>query len=441
MLVGPRLLTSSRVLACRKVRAFWFHRQVVSSFASAFALRRACYLSSGTAESVKMERCTDTTSEALDGVTLYFEDALDLLKVVRGDEVSAYSQASVRAFLRQSKQELTCSDHYNAKAKPIHGGRVRCSADELRNLSDASFDFYFISYAWEPPSACDPRRGTQKGEEAYLPSIEHQAGRPEVHVEAREWYAQAQAKSIYLECRGQRNAHPKEMLFWIERASLPQSGPVFDLASQRSFFLLEYILLSRALIAVASPHYFTRGWCLFEFAAKLATAPADDPSALGVAWKAFASFGTRMDGFHPSLYTEVLQAISIEAADFSVAEDRDTLLHLVDWLFVSRSSFDRFAKFAALLRLGRSCYTLEDREPFVALATREGFDQLSEALAVTDAFDPRKQPEALARFDTKVRHMFAEERERAVHPDVVRMLIEEASRAQAAWRNGELSKS
>jgi len=62
--------------------------------------------------------------------------------------------------------------------------------------------------------------------------------------------------------------------------------------------LLEYILLSKAIIAVASPHYFSRGWCLFEFACKLAT--STDFSALGVAWKAFVNFGSRKDGFDAS---------------------------------------------------------------------------------------------------------------------------------------------
>lgn len=142
--------------------------------------------------------------------------------------------------------------------------------------------------------------------------------------------------------------------------------------------MLEYILLSKAIIAVASPHYFSRGWCLFEFACKLAT--STDFSALGVAWKAFVNFGSRKDGFDASLYAEVISGISIEGAEFSIEEDREVLLRLVDELFTSRPSFDRFAKFAALSRLGRSCYTQEDREPFSLLAHQEGFPQLSTLL-------------------------------------------------------------
>ena len=105
----------------------------------------------------------------------------------------------------------------------------------------------------------------------------------------------ADAPTRYLECRGQRELHPRDLLFWIERASLPQCGDIFELAKGKSFFLLEYILMARAMIAVASPHYFSRGWCLFEFASKLATAPDTNPAALGIAWKAFVSFGSRLD--------------------------------------------------------------------------------------------------------------------------------------------------
>jgi len=360
------------------------------------------------------------------GPALCFEEALRLLRLVRGDEVSAYSEATVRAFLRQTKQELEEADHYNAKARP--------AAPPAGADGDATAgNFFFISYAWEPPAAADPRRGTRDGEDPYLPSIEQQAGRPEQHTDAREWYAQAQAKSVYLECRGQRGVHPKDLLFWIERACLPQTGPIFELARRRSFFLLEYILLSRALVAVASPHYFSRGWCLFEFATKLATAPQDDPAALGVAWKAFASFGTRKDGFPPELYADVLQAISIEKAEFSLDEDRAVLLAHVDRLFTSRVGFDRFAKFAALLRLGRSCYTQEDRAPFAAMAKAEGFDGLAAALATEAVFDPRKNPEAVQAFDAAVLPLFAAERASAVRLGMVEEMLSEAARARLAW--------
>eukprot|EP00434_Breviolum_minutum_P018127 symbB.v1.2.015991.t1/scaffold1193.1/size133507/10 len=210
-----------------------------------------------------------------------------------------------------------------------------------------------------------------------------QQGRPEVFHDPHEWYAQAQAKSVYLECRGQRGIHPKDAFFWIERACLPQSGQAFEMVKTKAFFLLEYILLSKALIAVASPHYFSRGWCLFEFACKLASTPSTDSAALGVAWKAFVNFGSRKDGFDAKLYVEVIAAISIEKAEFSVNADRNVLLLLVDRLFTSRSAFDRFAKFAALSRLGRSCYTREDRQPFSVLARAEGFKELAELLDCT----------------------------------------------------------
>ena len=40
--------------------------------------------------------------------------------------------------------------------------------------------------------------GALPGEAAYVPSIEQQQGRPEIFDNPREWYAQAQAKSVSL---------------------------------------------------------------------------------------------------------------------------------------------------------------------------------------------------------------------------------------------------
>ncbi|CAE7424018.1 SLC2A3 [Symbiodinium sp. CCMP2592] len=359
------------------------------------------------------EACEAAELAQLTMVLTDFTRALELLRVVRGDEVSAYSQSSVRAFLRQTKGQLEAEDHYNRKAQAFELG----SAEDARAVG-----FYFVSYAWEPPSGLDARRGVTEGETPFLPSIEQQQGRPEIFADARDWYAQAQAKSLYLECRGQRELHPRDLRFWIERASLPQSGPIFELARSQSFFLLEYILLSKAMIAVASPHYFSRGWCLFEFASKLATAPDSDPAALGIAWKAFVSFGSRKDGFPVSLYADVIRFISIETAEFSVATDREILLSHVDKLFVSREAFDRFAKFVALARLGRSCYTREDRRPFALVALEEGFEELGDLLAAEALFDARKSPDALQSCDEALRPLFAKERRQAVRIHTVESL-------------------
>lgn len=179
---------------------------------------------------------------------------------------------------------------------------------------------------------------------------------------------------------------------------------------------------------------------------------------------------------------EVIAAISIEKAEFSVNADRNVLLLLVDRLFTSRpgflqsmnwlkfhwigiiervekeskdvrnvssgfkrstaalfccfgrSAFDRFAKFAALSRLGRSCYTREDRQPFSVLARAEGFEELGELLDCNCNFDPRKATEELATFDLKLQSIFDAERAQAVHLNVIEDLQLEAQEAQQKWQ-------
>ena len=137
----------------------------------------------------------------------------------------------------------------------------------------------------------------------------------------------------------------------------------------------------------------------------------------------------RKDGFPVALYADVIRHISIGTAEFSVAADRDVLLGHVDRLFVSRSAFDRFAKFVALARLGRSCYTRGDRTPFTLLAIEEGFDQLGRLLDADSVFDSRKNPEALRIFDETFCPLLTTERLQAVHMHVVEELQAQAAQS------------
>mmetsp|Transcript_6584 Transcript_6584/g.7435 ORF Transcript_6584/g.7435 Transcript_6584/m.7435 type:complete len:115 (-) Transcript_6584:379-723(-) len=98
-------------------------------------------------------------------------------------------------------------------------------------------------------------------------------------------------------------------------------------------------------------------------------------------------------------------------------------------LQAGRSGFDRFSKFAALSRLGRSCYTREDRQPFSVLARQEGFEKLGELLDTECSFDPRRATE-LAKFDLELQILFEEERSQAVHLEVVQDMQQRAQDAR-----------
>ena len=162
--------------------------------------------------------------------------------------------------------------------------------------------------------------------------------------------------------------------------------------------------------------------------------PEGDPGAVGVAWKAFASFGKRTDGFHPCYYAEVLRRIGIETAEFTLPEDREVLLELVDRLFTSRPAFDRFVLFAAVLRLGRSCYTPEDRAPFAELARSSGLEGLADALSTEAVFDSKRNAACVRDFDEVAAPLFAAEREGAVQLGLVAEMRAAAKAAKyRAW--------
>lgn len=79
-------------------------------------------------------------------------------------------------------------------------------------------------------------------------------------------------------------------------------------------------------------------------------------------------------------------------------------------------------------RLGRSCYTREDRQPFSVLACREGFERLGELLDSDCSFDPRKAE--VENFDAELRSLFEEERSTAVHVEIVEELQQRAKEAR-----------
>ena len=59
---------------------------------------------------------------------------------------------------------------------------------------------------------------------------------------------------------------------------------------------------TRYSLKSVSDHLYLPGWCLFEFACKLASTSSTNSATLGIAWKAFVNFGSRKDGFDAQLY-------------------------------------------------------------------------------------------------------------------------------------------
>jgi len=84
-------------------------------------------------------------------------------------------------------------------------------------------------------------------------------------------------------------------------------------------------------------HLYLPGWCLFEFACKLASTSSTDSAALGIAWKAFVNFGSRKDGFDAQLYELRRQLVKlfVDCCQWlGIAASRFLLVDLVTWGWV-----------------------------------------------------------------------------------------------------------
>lgn len=146
--------------------------------------------------------------------------------------------------------------------------------------------------------------------------------------------------------------------------------------------------------------------------------------------KEFTHVQTRSNKFIAEVSIEMVSSWHLTDLDRSsqILTDLDRSLALDILHHFARFAFDRFAKFAALSRLGRSCYTREDRQPFSVLACREGFERLGELLDSDCSFDPRKAE--VENFDAELRSLFEEERSTAVHVEIVEELQQRAKEAR-----------
>eukprot|EP00928_Gymnodinium_smaydae_P088444 TRINITY_DN72528_c0_g1_i1.p1 TRINITY_DN72528_c0_g1~~TRINITY_DN72528_c0_g1_i1.p1 ORF type:complete len:376 (-),score=69.66 TRINITY_DN72528_c0_g1_i1:160-1287(-) len=188
-------------------------------------------------------------------------------------------------------------------------------------------------------------------------------------------------------------------MLWLDRFSSPQSGPLFEQARRYKFFFMEYLAFSEQAFVIASPQYFKRLWCLFEYVSFIALRDMtnmyvgvtaflqDDPTA---AWEGYA---------------ESIRNISVDAADCTHDEDRVILRGLIEDNFVSVEELNGFLKYAAVALLGRSLLQNMSYErgqnvsdhfregkvifirwgqsapiPIEELARELGFDALAEAL-------------------------------------------------------------
>mmetsp|Transcript_85367 Transcript_85367/g.265373 ORF Transcript_85367/g.265373 Transcript_85367/m.265373 type:complete len:233 (-) Transcript_85367:430-1128(-) len=148
------------------------------------------------------------------------------------------------------------------------------------------------------------------------------------------------------------------------------------------------------MIVLLTWHYFSRLWCVYEWAAFLVY---HDPQNVQVHVDAFMRPASRQ------LYLDSVANFSMAAAQCYDEEDRKYLKEKVAEYYVSEAAFEKFAKGTAVAVMaasglrqasrGQVAYE-QDYLPWVALARELGFQSIAEALDDADPLGWRQ--EALA---------------------------------------------
>eukprot|EP00928_Gymnodinium_smaydae_P011893 TRINITY_DN14351_c1_g1_i1.p1 TRINITY_DN14351_c1_g1~~TRINITY_DN14351_c1_g1_i1.p1 ORF type:complete len:406 (-),score=64.59 TRINITY_DN14351_c1_g1_i1:186-1403(-) len=269
---------------------------------------------------------------------------------------------------------------------------------------------FFVSHCWSPPQGltwCLPRDGGSGEDQATY-----------------DWMKAVQLRHL-LEEDAQREVLAKqkaneEVVLWLDKVSSPQIGEAFELCKSYGFFFSEYLALCPRMLVLATPQYFSRLWCLYEFAAFLVL---HSTANVYVGISVFLHCGAPIEA-----YIDSIKSISVANANCHVPSDRTFLLGLIEENYVSLDAFERYAKLAAVAVIGRNL--MQDSSihypAIVNLAGELGFSDLQSHLAAMTL--PRKGGrgydrslvlyKARTKFDNSpIPALLNEERKLALRPD------------------------
>jgi hypothetical protein len=165
----------------------------------------------------------------------------------------------------------------------------------------------------------------------------------------------------------------QRLSLWVDKSCIPQRDPV---VKARCVASIEHFLrLSETCIVLLSWSYFTRLWCVYEWACFLV---AHKPTDVHVGLKSFISVPTL------PLFLAAVRGISVANAQCFAESDRATLVTKVDEYYVGAAAFERFVKVTAIALIARDMMEFatdaSDEEVWVAPWTELAADLRFDAL-------------------------------------------------------------
>mmetsp|Transcript_32632 Transcript_32632/g.86100 ORF Transcript_32632/g.86100 Transcript_32632/m.86100 type:complete len:394 (+) Transcript_32632:773-1954(+) len=225
----------------------------------------------------------------------------------------------------------------------------------------------FVSHCWSPPS--DWMVGEEEDAYALLPYEE---------AKSRELAELCIERMISMGSDEDPHQAWKRTTLWIDKASIPQNqGP--EIKMKYVLMIEHFITLSDSLLVLLSHTYFTRLWCIYEWACFLIS---KDPRNIFIGSKYF------MTPESQPKYLAAVRGISVAKAECFAESDRPILEAKVGQYYRDAASFERYVKITAVALLAKDMLefaTDEDDEkrwllPWVDLARELNFHELVAAI-------------------------------------------------------------
>jgi hypothetical protein len=143
-------------------------------------------------------------------------------------------------------------------------------------------------------------------------------------------------------CGGDRSESWKEVLFWVDKCCIPQGHPLIKEYFSR---LEDFLRRSDGMVVLLTWEYFSRLWCIYEWASFLVYHPAKD---VDICADFFLKPATQ------SLYLRCIANFSVAKANCDVESDRVILQAKILQHFVSVDAFELFAKSTAVALLAKT---------------------------------------------------------------------------------------
>lgn len=135
----------------------------------------------------------------------------------------------------------------------------------------------------------------------------------------------------------------REVNFWVDKSCIPQGN---DALLECCVGLIEdFIQLSNGLVVLLTWSYFTRLWCVYEWACFLIK---KSPSSILICVDPFLRCSTL------PLFLASIKNFSLARCECHVESDRALLLEKVDQYYISTAAFERFLKFTAIALVART---------------------------------------------------------------------------------------